>query len=314
MFGSPAIALGAGLASALLFIVTVATASPAGILPLYVSPLPIMIAALGFRHLTGLFAALVGGLAVAGWLGWMNGAGYLLLIGLPAWILGYVSLLARTDATGASEWYPVPLIVLWTVGLCVLAVLLIGLFVMIRLGGFERSLRELSRQFAAAMQSPPFPENISATQFVLALPPVFAAVFTVMISANLWLAARAVQISHRLTRPWPSLPEQLRLPRSAVAALAAAVAGSFLPNPLGLAAEVVAAGLALAFAAGGLATAHALTRDISSRRLLLAGIYLTIVMLFPLPLLGLAILGCVDSFVPLRRGPPAPPPIQSLRS
>ena len=54
------IALGAGVTSALLFTVT-ATASSAGLLLAYLAPLPLMIAGLGFSHLAGALAALIGG-------------------------------------------------------------------------------------------------------------------------------------------------------------------------------------------------------------------------------------------------------------
>ena len=78
------IALGAGVTSALLFTVT-ATASSAGLLLAYLAPLPLMIAGLGFSHLAGVLAALIGGGTVGLALGPIPGVVFLVLLGLPAW-------------------------------------------------------------------------------------------------------------------------------------------------------------------------------------------------------------------------------------
>ena len=106
------IGLGAGAASALLF-ASLATGSPLALTLFYLAPLPIMLAGIGWSH----FAALIGAITAACGLGF--GAGiwfflaHLVSIGLPAYILSYLAMLARHSDNGADlEWYPVGRIVL----------------------------------------------------------------------------------------------------------------------------------------------------------------------------------------------------------
>ena len=129
----------------------------------------------------------------------------------------------------------------------------------------------------------------------------------VMLSFNLWLAGRVVLISQRLTRPWPNLPDNIRLPRRAVAAFVALLVAILLPGPFGLVCAIMAAALGMAFVFEGLATAHVLTRGFAARRATLAAIYLTVVFLMPWPLFALALLGCIDCLGALRAPGPTPP-------
>src|SRR5437870_5078231 len=83
-----------------------------------------------------------------------------------------------------------------------------------------------------------------------------------------WLAARIVKVSGRLRRPWPDL-STLALPPLASGLLAAAIAGSFLPDLAGILAGVLAASLFMAYAMVGFAVLHAITRSIGNRGLAL---------------------------------------------
>ena len=94
---------------------------------------------------------------------------------------------------------------------------------------------------------------------VLAIPPAAAVLATLVNVFNLWLAGRIVKVSGRLRRPWPDLAE-LQLPGYAAGVLAAAVAGSFLPDLVGLLAGVLAASVLMAYAIHGFAVLHAITR------------------------------------------------------
>ena len=57
----------------------------------------------------------------------------------------------------------------------------------------------------------------------------------------------------------------MTLPTSAMVALAAAIAGSFLPDLVGVLSGVLAASLLMAFAILGFAVLHAITRGLGSR-------------------------------------------------
>src|ERR1700686_93571 len=106
------IGLGAGTAAALLF-ASVVSGSTAAMLLLLLAPLPILIVALGWSHWAGLIAAATAAacLAVVG-VDFL--AAFLFGVGLPAWWLGYLTLLARPVPTSnGPEWYPVGRLVLW---------------------------------------------------------------------------------------------------------------------------------------------------------------------------------------------------------
>ena len=83
---SVGVAIGAGLASALLFIVS-AKGSLLALALAYFAPLPLMIASLGFGQWTGLVGALLGSGLVATLLYPMVGLIYAVGIGVPAWFV-----------------------------------------------------------------------------------------------------------------------------------------------------------------------------------------------------------------------------------
>src|SRR6201992_168987 len=125
------IALAAGCASALMF-ASMISGALISVLLLYLAPLPLMVAALGW----GPLCATIGGISAAIGLGAIFGLPYCIAfaiaIALPAWWLGHLALLGRpvsnavASGNGASppapvlEWYPVGRILLWTTGFAVL--------------------------------------------------------------------------------------------------------------------------------------------------------------------------------------------------
>lgn len=302
------IAIGAGVTSALLFLVT-STGTLVALLFAYLAPLPLMIAGLGFTHTAGVIAALIGGGAVGLARGPLAGVIFLVLLGLPAWYLARLVMLGRPGAAtdegrGAPtvEWFPIAQLVLRISALAAGPVLLAGLAVMWRFGGYEPALAALSRQLAALFGRDALPDSINVTDLVKVGPVAMAASSVLMLSFNLWLAGRIVMISNRLARPWPNLPDAIRLPRATVPVFAALLLAILLPGPFGLGAAVLAAALGMGFVFEGLAAAHVLTRGFAARRASLAAIYLTIVLLKPWPVFALVLLGCIDCLVALRGG------------
>ena len=108
------IGLGAGAAAALLF-ASVASGSALSVLLFYLAPLPILIAALGWSHWAALIAAIVASAGLAAVFGGIFLPRLPVGIGLPAWWLGYLALLARRPPRrpAALEWYPVGHLVFW---------------------------------------------------------------------------------------------------------------------------------------------------------------------------------------------------------
>jgi hypothetical protein len=314
------IGLAAGAASALLFASIVSGSLLA--LPLFnLAPLPILIVALGWHHLAGVIAALLAALVLGLVFGWLFFLNFLIGIALPAWWLAYLANLARPAANGsgtALEWYPVGRLMLWAAGISAAMIALLMLLIAddaesLR-AGLQRSLRSLGglpasgsvedagidltgRWFLRRLLE--FPERV--------LPPIAAALTTLMQLFMLWLAGRIVRISGRLRRPWPDISE-MRFPPTAALALLVACVGAFLPGMMGIAASTVAAALLTAYGLLGLAVLHAVSRPWRGRAGILATIYGGIVIL-GWPLLLMAVLALLDALLDFRaRMARMPPP------
>ncbi len=114
--------IGAGLVSALLTVVVV-KATPLAAVLYMLAPVPVLIAALGWNHRSGLVATLVGGLAIAAFTGSpLGGLGFAVITGLPAWWLAYLALLGRPMADGTMEWYPIGRLLAWVAGTAALTI------------------------------------------------------------------------------------------------------------------------------------------------------------------------------------------------
>src|SRR5690348_8273537 len=310
------VGLGAGACSALLF-ASMLSKSIIAIGLFYLAPLPILIVALGWSHWAGLLAAVAAAVSLALAIDSFYFLAFLISIGLPAWWLGYLALLARTGATPEEiEWYPPGRLVVWSAVLGALVVL-IGLS---QIGHDEATIRDTLRRAIESMLRTQMrvpadkPLNLPgiADPEVLAmvLPPAAAALTTMTQLLNLWLAGRIVRISGRLRRPWPEF-STLRFPPVTPIALAAAFGGSFLPGTIGLGAALAAASLLIAYAVLGFAVMHGITRHLPRRGVVLFGIYAAVAV-FGWPVLLMTLLGLIDAALDLRgrvaatRGPPAP--------
>ncbi len=313
------VGLGAGACSALLF-ASMLSKSIVAIGLFYLSPLPILIVALGWSHWAGLLAAIAAALSLALAIDSFYFLAFLISIGLPAWWLGYLALLARpagTQGDGDSiEWYPPGRLVVWSAALGALVVL-IGLS---QIGHDAATIRDTLRRaietmLRAQMGVPAdkpldLPGLADPAVLAMVLPPAAAALTTMTQLLNVWLAGRIVRISGRLRRPWPDFAG-LRFPAATPIALAAAFGGSFLPGTIGLAAALPAASLLIAYAVLGFAVVHGITRHLPSRGVVLFGIYAAVAV-FGWPVLLMTLLGLIDTALDLRgrvaatRGPPAP--------
>lgn len=306
------VGLGAGAATALLF-ASIASGSLLSVLLFYLAPLPIFIAALGWSHWAALLAACSAAAGLAAFFGSFFFIAFLVGIGLPAWWLGYLALLARPLPGGDFEWYPVGRLVLWS---AILGALIV--FVAIPTFGTDQETfrSELGKAFEKVLRSDQSPDASADSKrlidfLVYVIPAAAAIVTTITNIFNLWLAARIVKVSGRLRRPWPDLSAMV-FPSWAPALLAATVAGSFLANLLGIMSGVFAASLLMAYAVLGFAVLHAITRARSSRGFMLGSSY-GAVLLFGWPVLLMSLLGIAETAFDLRKrfapgGPPAPRP------
>jgi len=299
------IGIGAGVATALLF-ASVASGLLLSIFLFYLAPLPILIAALGWSHWAALVAAVTAAAGLAAFLSPLFFITFLVGIGLPAWWLGYLALLARPVA-GGMEWYPVGRIVVWAA--------LLGAAVVIAVipnfgfdeesfrsglrNVFERMLRAQTRASAEAPLSLPGVDADKLVNFLVAVIPLAGAILATITSLlNLWLAGRIVKISGLLKRPWPSLPD-MQFPPFAPALLAVAIAGTFMPGIVGTIAGILSASLSIAYGILGFAVLHSITRAAKARPLLLGTSYAA-VFVFGWPVLIVAMLGLADTIFGFR--------------
>lgn len=309
------IAIGAGIASALLFAVTVKVTVLALLLG-YLAPLPIFIVSLGWGLDIGTMAGIIAGVATGAVFEPLSGALLVLTIALPAWILSLVALLPVGKLLGpaAGSATPTPIAPGKILATAVAISAAIGLATLISLtivyGGYAKGVEALVagltpelKQAVDEVVTPP--AGYSAEDFyalIVRLSPAAIAASTVlMLSINLYIGGRSVQLSHRLPRPWPNLPESLVLPPAlGIALVAAAALSLLLPAPVNQLAWIASGALGVAYILQGLAVLHAISRGLPARAPLLAGLYLgsLITATWSLPIL--ALVGLLDSLLSLR--------------
>lgn len=319
------IGIAAGAASALLFS-SVISGNALSVILFYLSALPIMLAGIAWSHPAALIAVAVGGISLGvvltGWIALV----YLIAVGVPAYILAYLAMLARPvpaengAAAPAFEWYPVGRLVVWAA--LIGAALTIGTILQFSTNfeiyktelrtTFERVLKMQARIPADQPLKLPGIENPGQflDMLVAVMPPAAAALSMITSLFNLWLAGRVARASSRLRRPWPAFSE-ISFPPTTLALLAVASVVSFFPGMAGFSAAIVIAVLTLAYAILGFAVLHTITRRIGARIWVLLAAWLS-VMIFGWPLVFVALLGVADAFFDLRgrfapRAPPSPP-------
>jgi hypothetical protein len=312
----------AAAASVLLF-VSLTSGSPMALMLAQLAPLPILIAGLGWSHWCAILAVLIGAVAMGAYFGIFFFLVFALTIGVPAWWLSYLALLARPGLQAdALDWYPPQRMIIWSC-LIAAAVTTAGLIKIAGAdSGFEASLRSGFERFLRLQTGTPAPEPLRLPGvtdvghfldlLVLVIPAAAAATAAVANILNLWLAGRAVDLSGRLKRPWPDLAA-LRLPPLAAVAFAITLAGSLLlPGFVGAVCRVVTATLAVACVVVGLAVVHTLVRAFPNRLPILLTVYVVIA-IFQWPLLVLLAIGLADAVTDIRTrfvvpgGPPRSP-------
>lgn len=309
MLGRTGVAVGAGLAAALLFIVAAKGTALATLLAFF-ALLPLMIASLGFGHLSGLVGAAAGALAVGLAMRWIHALEFLVGVGLPAWALAYAALLARPARDGSAlHWFPLGRILALAAALAALLGLVgIGLDAW-RSGGLDASQTRLASQLtplverlmSATGRTLDSSESAALARLVAKALPMFVTWFRLLMFAiNLWAAARIVEASHRLARPWQAAPEHLFAPRGLLIAFGLGVLVSFLGGAVGLVGGVSAAAAGAAFGLTGLATVHARTRGKSQRGPTLFAVYLSLALLSPWSFFAFVLIGLADAIFGLR--------------
>lgn len=313
--GGGLVAIAAGLAAALLFVLA-ARGSLVTFALGYFAPLPVMVASISFGLSVGGFAALVGGAFIGATFHPALGIVYLVAIGAPAALIASAAVLAPpADTNGRRDRAPVfalsgaALLAFVTVSAAVGALAW-------KFGGFDGVMTQaivdagpLVKQMLGQTHTSGAVNAEEVTRFLVLFAPVALVVSqTLMMILNLWLAGRVAIISGNLPRPWPSIADDLVVPPAFAAAFAAACGLIFVGGLVGVIASALAATLGVVFALQGLAVAHVLTRGAAMRAALLFTLYALIVLLPPWPFCLLAVVGLVDAAFHLRTRKSAPHP------
>jgi hypothetical protein len=317
------VSLGAGAASALMFFAALATGSALAIGLFYLAPLPILLAGMAWTHFAGFGAALVAALGLGAILGPWFIFTYLIAVGLPAAVLAYLALLARSapSAPDVLEWFPAGRLVLAAAIAAALAFSLVIPFFGLDFESYRATMRQAIERVmrlqlnAPAGQPLKLPGGVDAALLldglVVALPAALAALMMVTNLANLWIAGRIARASGRLKRPWPKI-SAMTFPGATPIALAAAIALTFTSGLVALVATIFAATLLMAYAILGFAVLHGITAGLASRGLILGAIW-ALVLVLGWPLGFVALIGLADAALGLRarvaqrRGPPTLP-------
>jgi hypothetical protein len=283
----------------------------------YLAPLPIVIATLGWGVDIGGIAAAIAIGGVAAFFEPLSGLLFAASVAAPAWLLAAIIAvpieripLLNRRLPGQRGYLSISFIMSVVIAIGALA----GIAALATLTlpyasyaeGVSTIAGKLLPQFTEALGEEalsggalPGEMNIAefVTLFVRLWPALVAGSTVILLCVNLYLGARAVQLSQRLSRPWTAVPEGIRLaPAYGAVFLICIVVGviaSGAPRHLAL----VGAGLlAAAYALQGFAVAHALSRGLSFRAPLLACIYLAC--LFAPPLI--VAVGLAESLLSLR--------------
>ncbi len=325
------IGVGAGLVAALLFGVLL-KASALAILLYLLAPLPILIVGLGWSHRAGLAAVASGAVALALIVSPYLGLAFAAYLALPAWWLAYLAMLGRPGPDGTLEWYPTGRLLAWVAGTAALAFVAIAVIASPDYDTFRTQITEMSRrvvqmQVQRGRIPAPAPGNAEAEKAeppktdqpkadapaasddlagevadaLATLAPALAAQgFAVLLTFYLWAAARIVQISGRLPRPWPDIPATA-MPRSVLLVLVGAFALSLVPGFPGVLGVALMGALSAAFALQGLAAFHDRSRGRPGRGALLFGLYLILFVTQGIALVALTLFGLADTALDRRR-------------
>jgi hypothetical protein len=277
--GSIGIALAAGLASSLLFLL-LAKGFAAGMLLSYVAPLPLMMA--GLHRGTGitLVAGLAAMAAVTVVAGELSALPFAISAVLPSLVVVRQALLWRTNAEGSVEWYPPGLVLGWLTATGVVLILIGAALVPEQsasgdMGGVQSwvadsvgrtvdllapDLTAQQRQAALDWWVPYFPAMVVGSWLVMAV-------------VNAVSAQGLLVRLGRNQRPSP-VYRKLELPMALAVGLAAAYAvGALAGGDLGYLAHSVTAVMLIPFVLLGLAAMHGWAANRPNARVLLAVMY-----------------------------------------
>lgn len=321
------IGFGAGLVSAVL-LASATTSTTLALALLYLSPLPTLLAGLGWGWVAAGVAAIAGTGVIILALGFVPAVIYFIGLGAPAVILCYLALLSRPQADPVSggqpalEWYPPGRLMAWATGLAGGLVVLSMLVAGVDPDSLQASIAEKLNEIITALRQQsssggngslsPVPLDIDeeglqrlARFLALAAPAAVSIAWLLVMVLNLMLAGRVVDASGRALRPWPDIPS-MSYPSLFSIAAAISFALAFTGGALGSMATAFSGAFILAYLLLGLVIIHVLTKGMPFRSFMLAVVYLSILFLGWAALI-VAMIGLCDPILRLRERMKPPP-------
>jgi hypothetical protein len=322
---------GLGLVAAVVF--ASATTGPlfARFLLMFITPLPIALAGLGWGWRAAVIAGAVGSGLILVFASPAVAAAFALTQAAPMVLLTYLALLSRplaesggtvsADDAEAREWYPAGRLIVWA---AVLAGLMAIAMLMILGGDLEALRKSLADFIKATLASGLAPgtdgqvqlseaEVASLSEIALGVLPAASAMSWMgSLLFNLWLAGRVTLASGQLGRPWPDLAA-ITYPQGTPLAFGLMLLGTMLAGYAGLAASAFAGALFVAYLLLGLAIVHYTTRGQPWRPLALWLLYGSLLIVNIWIGIVVAMLGLAETVLHLRArsaAPPGAPPSQ----
>lgn len=315
---------GLGLVAAVVFASSTMGPLVARFILMFITPLPIALAGLGWGWRSAAVAGAVGSAIVLVVSSPAVGAAFALTQAVPMVLLTYLALLARpvaesgvADANAeesAVEWYPAGRLVIWS---AVLAGAM-AISVLMLVGGDLDTLRKALAEFVKSAIEAGLPtgdgtaklseaEVASLSEIALSVLPAASAMsWMTSLVFNLWLAGRVTLASGQLGRPWPDLAA-ITYPRGTPLAFGLMLFATTLSGYPGLAASAFAGGLFVAYLMLGLAIVHYTTRGQTWRPFALWLLYGALFVVNIWTGIIIAMLGLAETVLNLRARSGAPP-------
>jgi hypothetical protein len=251
----------AGAAAALLSVGSVVQSTFSFIL-FVLSPLPLMLAGLGWGPVAGLTAGAACVLAVASFAGSSPALVIALSTVMPATVAAYLGGMARLDNDHPAEWYPLGRILFVMTGLIAAGFVAIGIYLDFPAITAELSVELVKRIAAAdpAFAADPVATMSLANSVLKIIPFLQPATWLLVIMANFWLALAISRRSGLFRRPKDDWPSSLKMPSGVLPLFALAMAGTFLGGGIGMIAWCIAGAFSMAFVFTGFAALHRLSR------------------------------------------------------
>jgi hypothetical protein len=304
---------GLGLVAAVVFASSTMGPLVARFILMFITPLPIALAGLGWGWRSAAVAGAVGSAIVLVVSSPAVGGAFALTQAAPMVLLTYLALLARpvaesgvADANAeesAVEWYPAGRLVIWSAML---------------VGGDLDTLRKALAEFVKSAIEAGLPtgdgtaqlseaEVASLSEIALSVLPAASAMsWMTSLVFNLWLAGRVTLASGQLGRPWPDLAA-ITYPRGTPLAFGLMLFATTLSGYPGLAASAFAGGLFVAYLMLGLAIVHYTTRGQTWRPFALWLLYGALFVVNIWIGIVIAMLGLAETVLNLRARSGAPP-------